>query len=446
MTIDLLLCNVKACLEDDIIECSVAIEKGRIVKIGKEATMPKADAKTDLHGLLLLPGLIDTHVHLRDEGKAYKEDFSSGTAAAAAGGFTTVLDMPNNEPVTMSAATLRNRMRTAERSILVNVGFYSEFPRNLGEIKEIVDEGAMAFKLFMTEQVGGLNINSDQDLLEAFAILSKLKTLVAVHAEDRTMLKEAGHKLKQAGHNDIEAFLAAHTEAVEAVAVRRILSVVKQTNTHAHFCHVSTESGLKLVCDAKNLAMPVTCETTPHHLLLSTDDLKKIGTQAITMPPVREKQHIDALWHGIKDHCIDTLGSDHAPHALDEKTVKSVWEVKVGIPGLETTLPLLLTEVNRGRLSVADVVRLMSLKPAEIFNLKSRGCLKEGSVADFVVVDLKKNHKIDSSMFKSKAKYSPFNGRQVQGKPVKTYVEGILVMDEGEIVAHSGSGKIIRRE
>jgi dihydroorotase len=354
--------------------------------------------------------------------------------------------MPNNEPVTMSAATLRNRMRTAERSILVNVGFYSEFPRNLGEIKETVDEGAVAFKLFMTEQVGGLNIDSDQDLLEAFAILSKLKTPAAVHAEDRTVLKEAEHKLKQAGRNDIEAFLAAHTEAVEVVAIRRILSVVKQTNAHVHFCHVSTESGLKLVCDAKNSAMPVTCETTPHHLFLSTDDLKKIGAQAITMPPVREKHHIDALWHGIKDHCIDTLGSDHAPHALDEKTVKSVWEVKVGIPGLETTLPLLLTEVNRGRLSVADVVRLMSLKPAEIFNLKGRGYLKEGNRADLVVVDLKKNHKIDSSMFKSKAKYSPFNGRQVQGKPVKTYVEGVLVMDEGEIVAHAGSGKIIRRE
>jgi dihydroorotase len=446
LTVDLLLCNAKALLREEITDCSLAIEKGRIVKVGKESMMPKTDTKTDLQGLLLLPGLIDTHVHLRDEGKMYKEDFRSGTAAAAAGGFTTVLDMPNNEPVTMSAPALRNRMRIAERNVLVNVGFYSEFPRNLGEINGIINAGAVAFKLFMTEQVGGLNIENDQDLLEAFAILGKLKIPTAVHAEDRTEIKDAEQKLRQAGRSDVEAFLIAHAEHVETIAIRRILNIVKQTGAQVHFCHVSTESGLRLVCDAKNSTMPVTCETTPHHLLLSVDDLKRIGTQAITMPPVREKHQIEALWNGIKDHCIDTLGSDHAPHALNEKTVKSVWEVKVGIPGLETTLPLLLTEVNRGHLSMADVVRLMSLKPAEVFSLKGRGSLEEGNRADLVVVDLKRKHKIDSSAFKSKAKYSPFDGRQVQGKPVKTYVEGVLVMDEGEIVPHAGCGKIIRRE
>jgi dihydroorotase-like cyclic amidohydrolase len=162
------------------------------------------------------------------------------------------------------------------------------------------------------------------------------------------------------------------------------------------------------------------------------------------MPPVREKHHMAALWEGIRDGSIDIIASDHAPHMLEEKQAKSVWDVKVGIPGLETTLPLLLTEVERGRLAIADIVRLMAENPAETYCLKDRGCLKEGNHADLTVVDLNKEYKIDSSRFHSKAKYSPFDGWLVRGKPVKTFVNGRLIMDEGEIVAKPGSGAVIR--
>ena len=155
MIVDSVFTNAKAFLGGQIVDCSIAIEGTRIFKIGKETQMPNADEKTNLQNILVLPGLIDEHVHLRDEGRAYKEDFSSGTAAAAAGGFTTVLDMPNNDPVTMSVETLRNRMRTAERKILVDVGFYSEFPQKLLELQDIVSEGAVGFKLFMGSKVGG---------------------------------------------------------------------------------------------------------------------------------------------------------------------------------------------------------------------------------------------------------------------------------------------------
>jgi dihydroorotase len=443
---DLILSSTKAYINKEIVDCSLAINNGKIFKIGKEANMPKAEAKIDLKNLLVLPGLIDAHVHLRGQGKAYKEDFYSGTAAAAAGGITTVLDMPNNEPVTMSAETLRNRMEDAENKILVNVGFFSEFPRNMAEIAKIVEEGAVAFKLFMAEQVGGLNIDDDYSLLEAFKILSQLKTLVAVHAEDRTMLKKAEDEFRRTNNNDIEAFLKAHSENVEVKAIKRLLNIAKQTNVHIHFCHVSTENGLKAIIDGKKSGMTVTCEATPHHLLLSVDDLRQVGTVALTMPPVREKHHSAALWDGIKKGWIDILASDHAPHTLQEKKAKAVWDVKVGIPNLETTLPLLLTEVKRGRLSMGDVVRLMAEKPVGIFKLKGRGCLKEGNNADLTVVDLKRKYKIDASKFHSKAKYSPFDQWVVEGKPVKTFVNGQLIMDEGEIVAKPGSGEIIRGE
>ncbi len=446
MIVDLVLSNAKAYLKKEIVDCSLAIDDGKIFKIGKEAIMPKAQAKTDLKNLLVLPGLIDAHVHLRGQEKAYKEDFYSGTAAAAAGGITTVLDMPNNDPVTMSAETLRNRMAEAKKKVLVNVGFYSEFPRNVEEIAKIVEEGAVAFKLFMTEQVGGLNIDDDRALVEAFKIISGLKISVAVHAEDKTMLKKAEDEFKRANRNGIEAFLKAHSENVEVKAIKRLLSIAEQTNVHTHFCHVSTENGLKAIVDGKKSRMPITCEATPHHLLLSVDDLKRTGTLALTVPPVREKHHSTALWDGIKKGWIDILASDHAPHTLQEKKAKVVWDVKVGIPNLETTLPLLLTEVNRGRLSIVDVARVMAEKPAEIFKLKSRGYLKEGNNADLTVVDLKRKYKIEASKFHSKAKYSPFDQWTVEGKPVKTFVNGQLIMDNGEIVAKAGSGKIIRRE
>jgi dihydroorotase len=280
--------------------------------------------------------------------------------------------------------------------------------------------------------------------LEASKIVGS-KVPIAIHAEDKNLLKTAESELKRANSNNVEAFLKAHSESVEVKAVERLLNIAKQAKTRVHFCHVSTENGLKAIIDGKKSGLLITCEATPHHLLLSADDLRHKGTWALTMPPLREKRHVNALWTGIKNGWIDIFASDHAPHSLEEKEAKVVWDVKVGIPGLETTLPLLLTEVNRGRLTIADVVRLMAEKPAEIFKLKNRGSLKEGNKADLVVVDLRRKSKIDASKFRSKAKYSPFDGWKVEGKPVKTFVGGRLIMDEGEIIAEAGNGEIIGR-
>ena len=442
----MVLVNAKAYLDKALIDCSIAVEDGKIFKIGKETNMPQADEKIDLKRLLVLPGLIDVHVHLRDEGKAYKEDFYSGTAAAAAGGITTVLDMPNNDPVTMSVASLANRMTIAANKVVINVGFFSEFPKDVKEIEGIVGEGAVGFKLFAAEQVGGVDISDDKAILEAFKHVSRLNSLTAVHAEDEATLKRAQNELMRIGRNNIQAFLKAHSEDVETKAVKRLLNISKQAKMHLHLCHLSTETGLEAVTDAKEAGSAVTCETTPHHLLLSVEDLRRIGTLAVTMPPVREKRHLDALWKGVRNGSIDILASDHAPHTLKEKERESVWDVKVGIPGLETTLPLLLTEVHRHRLSIGDMVRLMSERPAEIFRLSGKGHLKEGNDADLTIVDLGSKYRIDASEFHSKAKYSPFDGRAVEGKPVKTLVNGKLVMDDGEIVGRAGNGAIIRRE
>ncbi|MBC7130059.1 dihydroorotase family protein [Candidatus Bathyarchaeota archaeon] len=443
MKVDLLLKDVKAFLKGDILECCIAIEGGKILQIGKEPNMPLADEIISLKGLLVLPGLIDVHVHLRDEGKSYKEDFHSGTAAAAAGGVTTVLDMPNNNPITMSAEALKRRMEKAKGKILVNVGFYSEFPEKLSEIDRIIREGVIGFKLFMGTKMGGLNIDDDSAIRKALARTAS-KVPIAVHAEDRKILEAAERRLKLQGRSDIEAFILAHPEEAEVKAVKRIISLAKDIGCRLHLCHLSTSESLKLVAEAKKVGKVVSCEVTPHHLFLSKDDLQHIGNFAVTVPPLRNKNHQEFLWKGLRTGIVDVIASDHAPHTLEEKESNIIWYVKAGIAGLETMLPLLLTEVNKGRLSIGELVKLTAVNPAKIFNIPDAGSISEGGRADLVAVNLKQEYRIDASKFKSKARFSPFDGWKVKGKPVKTFVAGKLIMDEDEIVAKAGSGKIIR--
>jgi dihydroorotase (multifunctional complex type) len=253
-------------------------------------------------------------------------------------------------------------------------------------------------------------------------------------------------RLKRANRHDAAAFLKAHSELVELKAVERVLKISAQMDVRLHFCHMSTAEGLDAVVEAKKSGRTVSCEVTPQHLLLSNADFERCGLMLTMMPPLRSKKNVEALWKGITNGWIDAVGSDHAPHALSEKSAGNVWDVKVGVPGLETTLPLMLTMVKKKRISLAQVVQLLAEKPAEIFNFRDRGSLEQGRRADLVVVDFNLKFKIDASRFHSKANYSPFDGWEVQGRPVKTFVNGSLIMDEQEIVAKAGSGDIIRRE
>jgi len=444
LLVDLVLCNAKIYTTKGLFTAGLAIDEGKIFKIAKETNLPKSSTELNLRGNIIFPGMIDSHVHLRDQQLAQKEDFSSGTAAGAAGGVTAVMDMPNNNPVTMDSKSLRERMKLAETQVFVNVAFYSAFPENLKEMALIVEEGAVAFKLYLSEKVGGLNINDDESLMRAFNKAGEMNVPVAVHAEDREMLERSREEMERTGRDDIEAYIKVHSPSAEEKAMNRVARLARKTGASVHFCHLSSLAGLQAFSAMKKAGLSVTCEVTPHHLLLSSKNLKQSKTIALTDPPLRSKKDIDALWGAIKLGLIDTIASDHAPHTIDEKRTESVWDAKPGIPGLETTLSLLLTQVNKKRLTLQDLVRLTSEKPAMIFHLNDRGRLENNYWADLVVVDVKKEHKVDSSKFFSKAKYSPFDGWRVKGKPLKTFVNGVLVYDEGEIVAKPGTGRIIR--
>ena len=445
MLVDTVLLNCKVYQDKEIFEAGIAIENGKIVKIGKPPNLPDASEKIDLKGCLALPGLIDVHVHLRDQELAYKETFHTGTAAAAAGGITTVLDMPNNKPTTMDAHTLQERIRIAESQILTNVGFYSAFPEEKTQIQQIIEVGAIAFKIFLVKQIGGLNIDDDQEIIEALNSAEELQTPVAFHAENKREIEEKMQKLMLEGKNDIWAFLEAHNPNAEIKSVKRIIALAEHSNAKVHICHVSCSETLKLISEAKKKGIKVSCEVTPHHLLLSSDDFWEKGSLMVTDPPVRSKEEQQLLWKGISKGLVDVIASDHAPHALEEKFSDEIWKVSPGVPGLETIVPLMLTQVNKGLISIDDLIRLMAENPAKIFGLNGKGFLKTGFSADITVVDLNREGIIDSSKFYSKAKYSPFDGWLVKGLPVKTFVNGVLVMDEGEVVAKPGVGRIIRR-
>jgi dihydroorotase len=419
-------------LKGKIVTAGLAVEAGKIIKIAKDTN------------LLDSSKIIDTHVHLRDQELAYKEDFYTGTAAAANGGVTCVLDMPKNKPVTMDASTLRERMSIASSKIVVNVGFYSEFPNDANEIMNIVREGAKAFKLYMSEKIGGLDPNNDESLIEAFMEVQKTGVSVSVHAEDKQLLESTLAQTMKKKGNDIEAYLNVHSRDSELKAINRAIEIARNSKVKLHFCHVSTVKGIQSIKLAKQKGMPLTCEVTPHHLLLTSNDMKNLGAISLTNPPLRTDADVRSLWSSIESDTIDILASDHAPHSLNEKIKSEIWEVAPGIVGLETLLPLMLTQVNKGILSLSKLVKMTSKRPAEIFSIKNRGELKEGHSADFVIVDLKKEWKIDSSKFYSKAKFSPFDGWKVKGKPVKTFVDGHLVMDNGEITSAPGEGRIIR--
>jgi dihydroorotase len=325
----------------------------------------------------------------------------------------------------------------------VNTAFYSTFPKKLAELPSIVQERAIGFKVFLSQRIGGLDAEDDDTLLRAFNKIGEMNIPVAMHAEDKRTLKNAENKVKKSGRNDMKAYLEAHPAIAEMRATQRIVQLLERTKVRVHFCHLSSATGLDAFLAARKRGLPVTCEVTPHHLLLSHEHLKRCQGLGLIHPPLRTKKDNEALWSSIAKGLVDSIASDHAPHTIEEKEAGSIWDVKPGIPGLETMLPLLLTQMNEGHLALSDLVRMTSKAPAAIFNLKDRGSLDGGCFADLVVVDTKRKHEIDASKFLSKAKYSPFDGWKVKGKPIKTFVNGQLVMDEGEIVVKPGTGQIV---
>jgi len=421
--LDLCITNCK--LEIGPEEVCLGIKDEKIVSIKKLSS--SATETIDVAGKLVLPGLIDGHVHFRDPGLTIKEDFSTGSAAAAAGGFTTVLDMPNTVPPTNTPHDFRDKIGIASRKSLVDFGLHAGVA-DLSNIEELAKLRPASFKIFM-------DTVDHEFLSEAFSKISGVSGdhLISLHAEDPQVVNQCTKKMEKKGSSP-ELYAEARPPHAEIEAVASAIALANKFNQRIHFCHVSTRKSLKLTSEAKKAGLKITSEITPHHLFLDSGCLKTYGNLAKTNPPLRDNKNRLR----VKDlHDIDIIGTDHAPHTLDEKK-KDIWSAPPGIPGLETILPLLLTQLNQKKIRLGNIKRLLCETPAKIFNIPDKGFIREGMDADMVVVDLKKEGIIDPAKFQSKAKYSPFEGFNVQGVPVMTMVRGQKVMEEGHILKNQG--------
>ncbi len=423
--IDLCLKNCKLVPENK--GFSIGIEDGKIVSITKIA--PKSEETIDIKGNIVLPGLIDSHVHFRDPGFPEKETFKTGSIAAACGGFTTIMDMPNTDPKTTTKKAFLEKIKIAEKNSVVGFGLHAGV-EDTREIKKMAELKPASFKIYM-------DLIDDEYLLDIFTEIKGLPEdhLISIHAEDRDTVKECTDKMKLSGSINPEIYADARPPLAEDIAVLKATSLAKQLNSRIHVCHVSTKKSLDLIQEAKGENCRVTSEITPHHLFLDASYFKKCGNFAKTNPPLRDSKY--KLGFPELDK-IDVIGTDHAPHTILEKE-KNVWEAPSGIPNLETTLPLFLTKVNENKMSFNDIRRLLCENPAKIFNLQNKGKIAEGMDADFVVVDMKKEGIINPDEFKTKAKYSPFKGVEVKGMPVMTIVRGNVVVDNGGVFENKGN-------
>lgn len=422
--VELCLKNCKIVPEN--IECSIGIEDGKIVSIKK--IPPKSDNTIDIGGNAILPGLIDSHVHFRDPGLTYKEDFRTGSEAAAAGGFTTIMDMPNTNPPTVTKKTFLEKLNIARKKSIVDFALHTGVD-NLEQITQIAEFKPASFKIFMDDAHNSF-------LMESFAEISKLpqKYPISIHAEDENLTNYCTKMEKGKINENPKIYAEARPPISEVVAVSTAIVLSRFYDQPTHICHVSTKKSLELINMVKTEGNQITSEITPHHLFLDDSYFDKLGNLVKTNPPLRDNENKLDISRLNK---IDVIGTDHAPHAVKEKE-KNVWEAPPGIPNLETTLPLLLNEVNENKIGFEDIKRLLCENPAKIFNLENKGRITEGMDADFVVVDMKKEYTLNPEDFKTKAKYSPFEGFKVKGMPVMTIVRGNIVAENGEVFENKG--------
>ncbi len=447
MKADIVINGATLVTDSAMFEASIAMRDGKILAIGAADAMPEANDVVDATGKYILPGAIDAHVHFRDPGYTHKETWETGTASAAMGGVTTVFEMPNTNPPTGTLEALNIKLESA-KSAYVDFGIYGLLGEdNLDHLEELIEGGVAGFKCFMGNTFGNLPSPPSGAILEGFEIIAKHGYRVALHAENASIMARRSKKLIENDCCDPLAHLDARPPVVAVEAVARAAILAEWTGARIHVLHVSSGDELRPLREAKARGVDITAETCPHYLLLDEHSYTQKKSLIRVNPPVREKVHQDQLWDGIADGTIDMIATDHAPHSFEEKHKDNIWKADCGFTGAQTQMPLMLTQVTNGRMTLCQYVRMTSLAPAKAFGLYPRkGALLPGSDADIVVVDLEKKAKIDAALLKSKGSSTPFDGYETKGAPIHTLVRGRFVMRDGELVTEAkGHGLNVRR-
>ena len=444
---DLVVAGGRVVSADSVVEADVAVTDGLIVAVGRNLAARGAGEVIAAAGRHVLPGAIDSHVHFREPGYTHKEDWGTGTAAAAVGGVTTVFEMPNTNPPTGTLEALRIKQAAAARRAHVDYGIYGLLDEhNIDRLEALIAQGVAGFKCFMGNTFGNLPAPSDGAMVEGFEILAKHGLRCVVHAENPSIMARRQARMEAAGRSDAHAHLAARPEVCEIEAIGRAIVFAEWTGARLHIAHHSAKDLLYLVHAAKARGVDVTVETCPQYLLLDTHDVERLGGILRVNPPIRAPGHGEALWQALLDGTIDMIATDHAPHAPEEKTRSNIWTCDCGFPGVETQMPIMLTEVNRGRMTISDYVRWSAVNPAKAWGLFPRkGILQPGADADIAIVDLDRDGVIDQAALHSRSKITPWHGRAIKGCPLDTIVRGRIVVREGRLVGEPGWGQPVRQ-
>ena len=403
-----------------ISKADILISNGKISDIGSLSDI-EADYTIDTSDKYVVSGIIDPQVHFRDPGLTHKEDLNTGSMSAAAGGITTFFEMPNTNPSTITIEKLNEKYQNADQKSLVNYSFFlGATPDNINEIKKL--EGNCGIKIFMGSSTGDLLVDNDAALEEIFKLSNRV---IAIHGEDEQILKESASLIRG------EAF-ANHTKArpVEAAvkATTKAINLALKYEKRLHVLHLSTAEEVKIIREHKATGL-ITCETTPQHLLMHAPDIyDKIGAFAQMNPPIRGKRHQNELWKGLLDGTIDCIATDHAPHTLDEKHLP-YGQAPSGMPGVQTSLTLMLNQVSEGKINLKDVIKWMSENPAKIYRVKNKGAIDIGYDADITIIDMDKEKTILNNDMHSKCGWTAFDGEKTKGWPITTIVNGNIVYE-----------------
>ncbi len=428
-TFDTILKNGIVVNQDGEGERDIGIRDGRIAALGTFA--PEQAARTvDCKGLHILPGVMDTQVHFREPGLEHKEDLESGSRSAVMGGVTAVFEMPNTNPLTIDEATFTDKVKRGHHRMHCDYAFFIGGTReNVQDLPELERApGCAGVKVFIGSSTGALLVEDDDSLRKIFQVI---KRRAAFHAEDEFRLNDRkGLRIE----GDARSHPVWRDEVAALMATQRLVNLARETGKRIHVLHISTKEEIDYLRDHKDVA---SCEATPHHLTMAAPECyERLGTLAQMNPPVRDAEHRAGIWKGIEQGIVDVLGSDHAPHTLEEK--QKVYPASPsGMTGVQTLVPLMLDHVNAGRLSLQRFVDLTSAGPARLFNMAMKGRIAAGYDADFTVVDLKRSETITNKWVASKAGWTPYDGVTVRGWPVGTFVRGKQVMWQGELVTPS---------
>lgn len=449
---------------DRLVAATILVKEGKIAGIAAgDLDLPTKEGVkvVDAENHMVLPGCIDSHTHFMDPGFTHRETFVAASSAAAAGGLTTIIDMPCcSKPSVRGVAEMNSKLDAIKPQALVDFALWGGVTgedvrenKHFRIVKEQADAGVIGFKVYMTPSVPTYPRANDPEMYECFKAVAETGLPVGIHAENYDMCSFYVDKFQREGRLDGPAWAEARMELAEKVAIQLGISFAEDTGARLHIVHMSTGIGAKLIGEAKKRGLSVTSETCPHYLVLNYQDaMTEHGAFAKIAPPLRTKKDNEELWEGLQNGSVDFIATDHAPYNIETEKAAAgtnIWTAFPGIPGVETMVPILVSEgYNKGRLSLSQLVNVLSRNAAIQYGLyPKKGAMEIGSDADFTIIDLDKEWTIDQKNQYSLAKYTPLHGFKLKGKVVKTLVRGELVYDEKQgIVVSQGYGQFIKRQ